>query len=366
MPSLRPRSVVSLAVSLLAAVVALRCGAGVSPSLSIVPETPTAAAPAVTAVAAASAKPTVTTSASPSAAPSDTPITGGPAEHVSALALGGATPVRSVPSMDAGVTVRTLSERQSIVILREVRGQRWVVGDQTWAMATQDWTNLWYQIDGGYVYSGFVFIPRPNELDAIDDQSGSHWVDVDLNQQTATAMIGDRSVHVAAATTGKPGYETPAGDHTIAGWGFVFNETMTSSQAAISDPGEQYNVKNVLYTEYFDGEGDALHLNYWQPDGVFGRQRTSHGCVGLQLHDAQFFWLFDSAGTRVDVHPAPATTPTPTPNPTVTGTPTTVSTPGVDPNQRYTRGTLPPTPPAGYTIPPPPPPPTLPARQPVR
>ena len=355
-----------LALSGVAAVAAILggCGAGTRPGLSIVRVTATrVASPDMGgSIANPAGSQTPSPSSTPAAGGSQTPVAAGPPEHVDAMSLGGATQVRSVPSMDEGVTVRTLGDRQSLVIRREVRGQRWVVGDQTWPMAIQDWTNLWYQVDGGYVYSGFVFIPRAGELDAIADQSALHWVDVDLNQQTATAMIGERAVHAAAATTGKPGYETPAGEHTIAGWGFVFNETMTSSQAAIQDPNEQYDVKNVLYTQYFDGAGDALHLNYWQPDGVFGHQRTSHGCVGLELHDAQFFWLFDSAGARVSIHPVPDVTPTPT----ATSTATPTAAPGVDLNERYTRGGAPPAPPAGHTIPPPPAPPTLPARAPTR
>jgi hypothetical protein len=77
---------------------------------------------------------------------------------------------------------------------------------------------------------------------------------------------------------------------------------MTSGQAAIDDPAEAYNVKNVLYTQYFDSLGDALHLNYWQPDGVFGSARTSHGCVGLYIHDAQWLWLFTQGGVRLEIH----------------------------------------------------------------
>jgi hypothetical protein len=235
--------------------------------------------------------------------------------------------------MTDGTTVRTLGDRQPAVIEGEVRGERWVVGDQTWAMAIQDWTNVWYRVDGGYVYAGFVYVPRPGELESLDDRSASHWVDVDLDTQTATAMIGDRSVHVAQVTTGKPGFETPGGEHSVQYR--KFNETMTSSQAAIQDPNEQYDVHNVLFTQYFDSSGDALHLNYWQPDSVFGRQRSSHGCVGLQLHDAQFFWLFASSGARVRIHPQVSATPTPsstpaaTPSSTASATPETASTPAV-------------------------------------
>lgn len=266
----------------------------------------------------AESSPISNSSPAPTQAPSATPIAKTPLEQVDALALGGGTQVRSKPSMADGETVATLSDRQPIVILREVRGQRWVVGDQTWAMAIQDWSNLWYQINGGYVYAGFVYIPRQGELDTLANNSGARSIDVDLNTQTARAMIGDQVVHTAPVTTGKPGFATPAGNFQLESWGRKLNETMTSSQAGIQDPHEQYDVHNVLYTQYFDAEGDALHLNYWQPESVFGRQRTSHGCVGMVLHDAQFLWLFAKAGTRLSIHPAPAS---PTPTTTITATP---------------------------------------------
>jgi hypothetical protein len=364
---------------ILSPVLLLVCGCARNPAASSVPllrgqlaPSPAAAvsiAPVETprATASATAPAPVTPESTPR--PAATAAAVGPLEHVDAMALGGVTPVRSEPSMDSGQTLRTLADREPVVILREVRGERWVVGDQTWAMAIQDWTNLWYQIDGGgYVYAGFVFIPRPGELDAINDRSGVHSVDVDLNNQTATALVGDRAVHVAAATTGKPGYETPAGDHTVVYR--KFNETMTSAQAAINDPHEQYDVKNVLYTQYFDNAGDALHLNYWQPESVFGHVRTSHGCVGLQLHDAQFFWLFDSSGTQVKIHPVPSAAPatavsgasaTATPQSRLTA-PSPTPTPTLDPTlmQRFTLST--PTPVPGLVIPPPPPPPVFPTR----
>jgi len=102
-------------------------------------------------------------------------------------------------------------------------------------------------------------------------------------------------------TTGKPDFDTPKGRYTVGAWGRVQNETMTSSQAAINDPAEAYNVKNVLFTQYFDGAGDALHLNYWQPESVFGTARTSHGCVGLYIHDAQWLWMFASGGVPLEI-----------------------------------------------------------------
>ena len=126
------------------------------------------------------------------------------------------------------------------------------------------------------------------------------WVDVNLTEQAAVAMVGREWTHVALVTSGRPGWETPEGQFRIVRR--VANETMTSAALGISDPDDQYVLRDVLYTQYFTWEGHALHLNYWRPDRVFGRERTSHGCVGMRLADAEFFWRHLSAGSRVVVH----------------------------------------------------------------
>jgi hypothetical protein len=151
-------------------------------------------------------------------------------------------------------------------------------------------------------------------------QAGTRWVDVNVATQTARLMIGNTAVYTADVTTGKDGFETPQGDWSVQY--NVLNETMTSSQAGINNPAEQYDVKNVLYTQYFDGYGDALHLNYWQPLSTFGNARTSHGCVGLDIQDAQYFWMFGDTGMRVRIssngvvtQPPPTQAPAP-PTPT--------------------------------------------------
>jgi lipoprotein-anchoring transpeptidase ErfK/SrfK len=127
-----------------------------------------------------------------------------------------------------------------------------------------------------------------------------HWVDVNLSKQAAVAMVGGDWVHVAAVTTGKDGWETPEGEFRIVRR--VANETMTSASLNIDDPTDQYVLTDVLYTQYFTTVGHALHLNYWQPPSVFGNRRTSHGCVGMRLADAEFFWKHLSLGSRVVIH----------------------------------------------------------------
>ncbi|MHB8576299.1 MAG: L,D-transpeptidase [Dehalococcoidia bacterium] len=231
--------------------------------------------------------------------------------------------------------VTTLHYEQQLDLLAKVRGERYVVGDQTWPMAIEDWSNLWYKIDGGYVYSAYVWIPRAGEVLPEALGGGEHWVDVNLATQSARLMIGNSVVYTAPVTTGKNGYETPTGHWRVNYQ--VPNETMTSSQAGINDPNEHYDVHNVLFTQYFDGAGDALHLNYWQPESVFGNARTSHGCVGLFIRDAQYVWMFGQAGMRVEINSNGRILPPPAPPPAAATTvPTAAPTqrPAVAPSAR--------------------------------
>lgn len=136
-------------------------------------------------------------------------------------------------------------------------------------------------------------MPRIDSLPA-----GERWAYVSLSRQQAIAMVDDTPVYIALATTGKPGFETPRGSFNIVRR--VYNETMDSLTIGLPrDSPEGYYLEDILFTQYFDWQGDAFHLNYWQPDSVFGRTPTSHGCVGLRYADAEFFWYFLQMGSQV-------------------------------------------------------------------
>ncbi len=126
--------------------------------------------------------------------------------------------------------------------------------------------------------------------------TGERWVLVDIGSQTATAMIGDQPYYTALVTTGVDGWDTPVGTWFIQYR--VENETMTSASIGAD---EYYVLDDVLYTQYFTNVGHALHLNYWRDDSYFGNTRSSHGCVGMRLADAEFFWNFANVGTRVTI-----------------------------------------------------------------
>lgn len=220
-----------------------------------------------------------------------------------AIIVGGEVRTRGDPST-ANPPVGVRQDGEAVNIVAVVQGENWLVGSQTWVSSTPAWASEWLQLDdGSYVYGAFVFRLGPDETSPfIDPQGQEKWIDVDLSTQTAAAMIGDTAIHVALATTGSPEFPTPKGSHVIQPDGRIIVERMTAAQAGYAPGQAQYDVERVLFTQYFDRYGDAIHLNYWRPESVFGSTATSHGCVGLQLHDAQYFWLFGEPGMRVEVH----------------------------------------------------------------
>ncbi len=219
------------------------------------------------------------------------------------IVVGGDLRVRSGPSTTAP-PVKTLRDMTAVQIDAAVQGENVLVGAQTWVPVTPDWTRTWFRLtDGTFVYSAFVFIQQPGEASPLTDALGQEkWIDINVTAQTATAMIGSRAVYAAPVSTGAPDFPSPLGSHRIEKDGRLAVERMTASQAGYSPEQAKYDVERVLFTQYYDRGGDALHLNYWRPKEVFGRTATSHGCVGMQLHDAQWFWLFGAPDMRVEIH----------------------------------------------------------------
>lgn len=301
------RTLPALLFVLLALVVSACGTAGGEPPQArvIITDTPQPA-PRETPTPAPTPTPEPTPSPTPVPTPAPTPVptpepTPRPVEVRSGvgLALGDGVAVRSEPTTQGNNIVRRLRHLEEVAVLGAVRGEQWIVGDQDWPMVPHSWTRTWYQVQGGYIYSAHVFLPDPNAASPFIRSNAERRIDVSVSRQTLTVYVGQNPVYTARVTTGKPGYETPVGSYRLWPGSRVLNETMTSGQAAITDPDEAYNVKNVLYTQYFDALGDALHLNYWQPEWVFGAQPTSHGCVGLLLQDAQWLWLFVQSGTTL-------------------------------------------------------------------
>jgi hypothetical protein len=221
-----------------------------------------------------------------------------------AIVVGGELRTRAGPSSQTE-QLGTLRDRQRVEIVARVQGENWLVGSQTWVGSTPAWAREWFHLeDGSYVYGPFVFIVFEGERSPLakppEDQE--KWIDVSISRQVARAMVGDEAVFTAPVSTGAPPFDTPMGTFTIEDDGRIAVEKMTASQAGYDPRRAQYDVERVLFTQYFDRWGNALHLNYWRPHSVFGQTPTSHGCVGMELHEAQYIWLFARPGMRVEIH----------------------------------------------------------------
>jgi lipoprotein-anchoring transpeptidase ErfK/SrfK len=199
---------------------------------------------------------------------------------------------RTEPSVTAPIK-QTLPPGTIVQVVAWVAGDPVSYGNWTWAKFA----------DGTYGYSTSLqaIPPKTPPAPPVDHPSGK-WVDVNLLHQVAVAYQDNTPVHLALVSTGSPGWETPVGLHYI--WRRVADETMTSSSLshlgldATQLAQANYDLSGVLDTQYFDNVGDALHDNYWLPASEFG-QPHSHGCVGMPLADAQWFW--DWAGVGVPV-----------------------------------------------------------------
>ncbi len=139
--------------------------------------------------------------------------------------------------------------------------------------------------------------PTPHLVAPLPPGEDERWIEIDIGDQVARALVGSEVWFEAPVTTGRDGWNTPQGEFQILYR--VYDETMTNGAIGAES---YYYVEHVLFTQYFTNRGHALHLNYWRPNSVFGNERTSHGCVGMRYSDAEYFWNFGRLGMRVVIH----------------------------------------------------------------
>ena len=143
---------------------------------------------------------------------------------------------------------------------------------------------------------------------------GEKWMDINVTKQTLMLYEGETPVYATLISTGEAGLEDP--ERTTATKRGIFRihtkhitATMSSNEA-----GEEFELREVPYVQYFDKEGYAIHGAYWHDR--FGIPK-SHGCINLSPEDARriFYWtlpavpagwhgvLLPLKGTVVFIHP---------------------------------------------------------------
>ncbi|HWQ11399.1 MAG TPA: L,D-transpeptidase [Roseiflexaceae bacterium] len=116
---------------------------------------------------------------------------------------------------------------------------------------------------------------------------------VDLTRQVLTAYEGEVAVFSAPVATGRDGFNTPAGSFAI----YAKYEMQTMQGSA---GGESWYVPDIPWVQYVVG-GVALHGTYWHDLWGTG-VRMSHGCINLNIDDAQWLYEWADVGTPVEIH----------------------------------------------------------------
>jgi hypothetical protein len=156
---------------------------------------------------------------------------------------------------------------------------------------------VWHPRDNQHMFIGAEAVGPvdPPFWSAFTDDG--RWIDVNLTvMQHLRAMQGDDEVFRDLVTAGLQGTTKPGFYRILRR---VENETMDSR--TIPGLRDSYLLKNVLYTQYFAGDGAAIHYNYWGPPFGFGRP-GSHGCLGMRLNGSKFMWDWASIGTPIVIH----------------------------------------------------------------
>ncbi|MGW4565162.1 L,D-transpeptidase [Streptomyces sp. NPDC004561] len=138
---------------------------------------------------------------------------------------------------------------------------------------------------------------------------------VDVRTQTMTVVRDGRTVRTVPISSGSPQHTTYNGQMVISE---KFEQTrMNGSTVGF---GGEYDIADVPHAMRLTSSGTFIHGNYWYDKGnpPFGREGTSHGCVGLaDVQGAQGAttakWFYDNSlvGDVVIVKNSPDTTVAP-------------------------------------------------------
>ncbi|MEW1774632.1 Ig-like domain-containing protein [Streptomyces sp. NPDC086777] len=120
---------------------------------------------------------------------------------------------------------------------------------------------------------------------------------VDANTQTMTVMRDGKLLRSVPVSTGSPEHTTYNGQMVISE---KFTQTRMNSQTV--GLGGEYDIPDVPHAMRLTTSGTFIHGNYWYNKGnpPFGREGTSHGCVGMAdvqgaQGDTTAKWFYDNS-----------------------------------------------------------------------
>jgi lipoprotein-anchoring transpeptidase ErfK/SrfK len=120
---------------------------------------------------------------------------------------------------------------------------------------------------------------------------------VDVNTQTMTVVRDGKTLRTVPISAGSPEHTTYNGQMVISE---KYRQIRMDSRTV--DLANAYDIPDVPDAMRLTTSGTFIHGNYWYNKGnpPFGRQGTSHGCVGLQAvkggqGDTPAKWFFDNS-----------------------------------------------------------------------
>ncbi|MBN1770014.1 MAG: L,D-transpeptidase [Deltaproteobacteria bacterium] len=146
--------------------------------------------------------------------------------------------------------------------------------------------DYWVTTDGQYVRAHNFGVAAEQDPPPGVAEDG-RWVQIDLSDQLLVAYQGRRPVFAALVSTGKEGFETPAGSYSIA------SKHVSATMDGITEADGAYSIEDVPWTMFFS-DNFAIHGAFWH--NRFGMTK-SHGCVNMSPIDAK--WIFEWSEPRV-------------------------------------------------------------------
>lgn len=121
------------------------------------------------------------------------------------------------------------------------------------------------------------------------------WFVADLTTKRMYAYEKTTLVRTFLISAGAPATPTVTGDYAI--YAKLKSQDMTGDNA----DGSRYFQPAVPDVNYFYSDY-AIHGNYWRPESWFGNINSSHGCIGVDVTDADWIYDWSAIGTHVIVH----------------------------------------------------------------
>lgn len=118
---------------------------------------------------------------------------------------------------------------------------------------------------------------------------GEKWIDVNITKQTLVLYDGTRPVYATLISSGEAGLEDPKKTTATKRGIFRIHSKHVATTMESDEVGEEFELRDVPYVEYFDDDGHAIHGAYWHDR--FGIPK-SHGCINLAPEDARRVFYF--------------------------------------------------------------------------